>query len=45
MNIQTCLDCNSYDDMDMEDSFMMPFGDDEYICQICAEARGVELRA
>lgn len=43
MNIQTCIDCNAYDDADQVDSFMMPFGEDEWVCHLCAEYRGIEL--
>ena len=43
MNIQTCIDCNAYDDANQVDSFMMSFGDDEWICQLCAEYHGIEL--
>lgn len=42
MNLQTCIDCNAYDDADQVDSFMRPFGDDNWICELCAEARGME---
>ena len=52
MNIQTCIDCNAYDDADRVDSFMMsfgddkwvwPFGDDKWVCRLCAQYRGIEL--
>lgn len=39
-NWQTCLDCNIYDDMSKDDTFMRPFGDDDFICELCAEKRG-----
>lgn len=42
MNIQTCDDCNNYDDADQVDSFMHPFGGGVWLCDICREARGVE---
>lgn len=42
MDIQTCNDCNSYDDADMADSFMHPFGDGIWLCDFCCEARGVD---
>lgn len=42
MNIQTCEDCNSYDDADQPDSFMHPFGDEMWLCDICREKRGVD---
>ena len=41
-NIQTCADCNSYDDADQPDSFMHPFGDDMWLCDLCREARGID---
>ena len=28
MQIETCNDCNSYDDASQPDSFMHPFGDE-----------------
>lgn len=42
MNIETCIDCNAYDDTLQEDSFMMQFGDDMWLCALCAEERGLE---
>lgn len=39
---KTCIDCGIYDDTSKEDTFMRPFGDDEYICDIDAEARGID---
>lgn len=44
MQLEICIDCNSYDDVTQYDSFMIPFGDDEWICQLCEEARGIEPR-
>ena len=41
-DLQTCIDCNAYD-ADQVDSFMMFFGDDEWVCHLCAEYRGIEL--
>ena len=41
MQIESCIDCNSYDDVEEFDSFMRPFGD-YWICEICAEERGIE---
>lgn len=34
-----CEDCNSYDDISQPDTFLMPFGDGDYICTLCAEER------
>lgn len=42
MQIETCLDCNAYDDVTQVDSFMRPFGDDYWVCELCAEARGID---
>lgn len=44
MKIETCEDCNCYDDVNREDSFMYSFGYPEdgnqfWLCAICAEAR------
>lgn len=39
MNIQSCLDCNSYEDVNQPDRFLEPFGDNCWICPQCAEAR------
>lgn len=41
--IETCIDCNCYDDVTQVDTFMIPFGDDAYICAMCAEERGMDL--
>lgn len=41
MEIETCLDCNAYDDVTGADSFMRPFGE-HWICELCAEARGID---
>lgn len=37
--VRDCIDCNSYDDTSKPDTFLMPFGDEEYICTLCAEER------
>ena len=39
MNIKTCEDCNIYDDVDQEDTFMYSFGSELWLCGICAEER------
>lgn len=37
--VRDCIDCNWYDDTSQPDTFMMPFGDEEFICHLCAEER------
>ena len=39
---ETCIDCNIYDNVDQVDTFMRPFGDDAWICDMDAEARGID---
>lgn len=39
MIIQTCEECNCYDDVTRPDSFMIEFPGDLWLCGICAEAR------
>lgn len=39
MNIQSCIDCNSYEDVNQPDRFLEPFGDNYWICPQCAEKR------
>ena len=39
---ETCIDCAIYDDVDQVDTFMRPFGDDTWICDMDAEARGID---
>ena len=41
-NIQECIDCNWYDDVNEGDTFLYAFGDNDYICALCGEARGIE---
>lgn len=38
---ETCVDCNSYDDVTRSDTFMMKFEDDLWLCGLCAEERGL----
>lgn len=39
---ERCIDCNTYDDVEQEDTFMRPFGGDTWICLLDAEARGID---
>lgn len=39
---ETCFDCNIYDDVEQEDTFMRPLGGDAWICLLDAEARGID---
>lgn len=38
--VETCVDCNWYDDTSQPDTFIRPFGDGAFICDLCAEERG-----
>lgn len=38
IRIETCVDCNSYDDVTYDDTFMSKVGD-VWLCTICAESR------
>jgi hypothetical protein len=40
--IHECIDCNAYDDTSQPDTFLRAFGDIYFICEICAEFRGIE---
>lgn len=44
MRPEECIDCNWYDDVAQEDTFLISFGD-YWICAICAEERGIEYDA
>lgn len=39
MDIQSCIDCNAYEDVNQPDRFLEPFGDNYWICPQCAEKR------
>lgn len=47
MQIETCVDCNSYDDVTYDDTFMNKV-EDVWLCELCAENReylaGIEDR-
>lgn len=39
---ETCLDCGWYDNVEKVDTFLRPFGDEHWICDLCAEHRGID---
>lgn len=38
IQIETCVDCNSYDDVTFDDTFMSKVGD-VWLCAMCGESR------